>query len=83
MLCLPQEGQRSKLGVCENQSQVEKWARSDFHTLLYAKICEPLTSHPLVNGQKTYPHLTGLELADDPGDDQSFRVDILIGSDHY
>ena len=46
-------------------------------------ICEPLTSHPLVDCRETYPHLTGLELADDPGDDQSLRVDILIGSDHY
>ena len=40
-------------------------------------ICEPLTSHPLVDCRETYPHLTGLELADDPGDDQSLRVDIL------
>ena len=48
-------------------------------------ICEPLTSHPLVDCRETYPHLTGLELADYPGDDQSqsLHVDILIGSDHY
>ena len=46
-------------------------------------ICEPLTSHPLVDCRETYPRLTGLELADDPGDDQSLRIDILIGSDHY
>ena len=46
-------------------------------------ICEPLTSHPLVDCRETSFHLTGLELADDPGDNQSLRVDILIGSDHY
>ena len=43
-------------------------------------ICEPLTAHPLIDCQGTYPHLTGLELADDPGNDQTLRVDVLMGS---
>ena len=34
-------------------------------------ICEPLTSHPLIDCQRTYPHLTDLELADDPGNKQT------------
>ena len=46
-------------------------------------ICEPLMSHFLVDCQKSYPHLTGLELADDPGDNQTLKVDVLISSDHY
>ena len=46
-------------------------------------ICEPLTSLPLSDCQKTYSHLTGLELADDPGDSRTLQVDILIGCDHY
>ena len=46
-------------------------------------ICELLMSHPLVDCRGTYTHLTGLELADDSGEDQSLCVDILIGSDHY
>lgn len=46
-------------------------------------ICEPLKTHSLVDCQKSYPHLTGLELADDPGDNQTLKVDVLIGSDHY
>lgn len=46
-------------------------------------ICEPLTSHPLVDCQRPYPHLTGLELANNPWDDQSLKVDVLIGSDRY
>ena len=46
-------------------------------------ICDPLTSLPLSYCQKTYSHLTGLELADDPGDNRTLHVDILIGCDHY
>ena len=30
-----------------------------------------------------YPYLSGLDLADDPVDDQRLPVDILIGSHHY
>lgn len=46
-------------------------------------ICEPLTSHSVDDCRKMYHHLNGLELADDPGDDSPFQVDILIGSDCY
>ena len=50
---------------------------------LVPRICEPLTSHPLANSREMYPHLSGLELADDPGDTQELQVDILIESDYY
>ena len=47
------------------------------------RICDPLTPHPLADTKEMYPHLSGLELADDPGDAQELQVDILIGSDYY
>ena len=40
-------------------------------------------SLPLGDCQKTYSHLTELELADNPGDDQTLQADILISCDHY
>lgn len=46
-------------------------------------ICETLIAHPLAECREACPHLTGLELADDPGDNQQLQVDVLIGSDHY
>lgn len=46
-------------------------------------ICEPLTCHPLVDSREMYPHLSGLELADEPEDGQELHVDILVGSDWY
>ena len=30
-------------------------------------ICKPLTPHPLADSKEKYLHLSGLELADDPG----------------
>lgn len=46
-------------------------------------ICGPLIPHHLVKYREGYPHLEGLEFADDPGDFQQLHVDILIGSDYY
>ncbi|XP_064394514.1 uncharacterized protein LOC135341786 [Halichondria panicea] len=46
-------------------------------------ICEPLKPHPLVDYRRTYPHLSGLEFADDPEDAETIHVDMLVGSDHY
>ena len=43
-------------------------------------ICGP---HNLAKYRETYPHLDGLEFADDPGDTQQLHVDILIVSDYY
>ena len=46
-------------------------------------ICERLTSHSLINCRDVYPHLSGLEFADEPGDGEELHVDVLVGSDHY
>eukprot|EP00731_Ephydatia_muelleri_P025526 Em0017g609a len=46
-------------------------------------ICGPLIPHHLVKYREAYPHLEGLEFADDPGNVQQLHVDILIGSDYY
>ena len=47
------------------------------------EICEPLVSHPIVDCRRVYPHLRGLEFADESDDVQKLHVDILIGSDYY
>ena len=47
------------------------------------EICEPLASHPIVDCRRVYPHLRGLEFADESDDVQKLHVDILIGSDYY
>ena len=46
-------------------------------------ICQQLTCHPLVNYRDVYPHLSGLEFAEEPEDNQELHVDVLVGSDHY
>ena len=45
-------------------------------------ICEPLTTQPIAKCLDFYPHLSGLELADDPLD-EIHEIDMLIGSDFY
>ena len=45
-------------------------------------ICEPLTSQPLYQYLELYPHLGGLELADNPWKEMC-EVDLLVGSDFY
>ena len=47
-------------------------------TLTFPVICSPLPSKVSVN----YPHLDGLELADEPFDAEG-SIDILIGCDYY
>lgn len=46
--------------------------------LTFPVICSPLPSKVSVN----YPHLDGLELADEPFDAEG-SIDILIGCDYY
>ena len=46
-------------------------------------ICEPLTPHSLASCREVYPHLRGLELADEFEDIDKLQVDLLIGSDYY
>ena len=72
-----QSGQRTKLRVCESW-----WSVSDSQALLCANDLWAIDV-PSLDCQKTYSHLTGLELADDPGESRTVQVDILIGCDHY
>ena len=43
-------------------------------------ICEPITGQPVALAWNTYPHLFGLNLADDS---ESLAIAILIGADPY
>ena len=45
-------------------------------------ICEPLTTQPIDKCLELYPHISGLDLADDPLDGTR-EIDMLIGSDLY
>ena len=71
---------------CEHVSVGLKSSRGQeliLQLLSVPNICKPLTFCPLVDCRETYPHLTGLELADASVDNHSLQVDVLIGSDHY
>ena len=56
-----------------------KCGQTFFDTFSVPTICEPLTCHPLVNCRDVYPHLSGLEFADEPEDGQEVIVDSLWG----
>ena len=45
-------------------------------------ICEPLTTQPLDKCLEFHPHISELDLADDPLD-ETREIDLLIGSDFY
>ena len=45
-------------------------------------ICEALTAQPIDKCLEHYPHISGLDLADDPLD-ETREIDVLIGSDFY
>jgi len=51
--------------------------------LIVPLICEPLTGQPTLYAAESYPHLTGLELADYATEEDTLTVDILVGSDNY
>ena len=44
-------------------------------------ICEPIHGQPPVRFQELYPHLHGLDLADDSEKASPHEVDMLVGSD--
>ena len=46
-------------------------------------ICQPLAPSSMSEHLHRFPHLTGLELADDLSSDSPHEVGLLIGSDHY
>ena len=51
--------------------------------LVVPSICEPIAGQPITLARDTYPHLFGLNLADDSGRSESLAISILIGADHY
>ncbi len=46
-------------------------------------ICEPILGKPIMHYQGQYPHLHGLDLADDTEGTSSCEIDVLVGSDFY
>ena len=46
-------------------------------------ICEPISSHCISQSQAAFPHLMGLDLADNVDGKAPLQVDVLIGSDQY
>ena len=46
-------------------------------------ICEPLVGQPIATCVEQYPHLAGLELADESSGSPNIPVDLLVGSDYY
>ena len=51
--------------------------------LVVPSICEPIAGQPITLARDTYPHLFGLNLADDSGMSESLGISVLIGADHY
>ena len=46
-------------------------------------ICEPIHGQPVVHYQELYPHLNGLDLADNTEATSPREIDMLVGSDFY
>ena len=46
-------------------------------------VCSPLTNQRIEFVKENYPHLTGLELADNTDCQSELKIDILIGMDYY
>ncbi|KAL5490750.1 hypothetical protein EMCRGX_G015929, partial [Ephydatia muelleri] len=51
--------------------------------LVVPSICEPIAGQPVTLARDTYPHLFGLNLADDSSASESLDISVLIGADHY
>jgi hypothetical protein len=46
-------------------------------------ICEPIHGQPIVHYQELYPHLNGLDLADNIEEASPREIDVLVGSNFY
>ena len=46
-------------------------------------ICDPIIGQPVMLARDTYPHLFGLNLADNSDTSESLGINILIGTDNY
>ncbi|KAL5475335.1 hypothetical protein EMCRGX_G025132 [Ephydatia muelleri] len=51
--------------------------------LVVPSICEPIAGQPVTLARDTYPHLFGLNLAEDSSASESLDISVLIGADHY
>ena len=52
------------------------------HLFVVPHICEALTAQPIDKCLEHYPHISGLDLADNPLD-ETREIDVLMGSDFY
>ena len=46
-------------------------------------VCSPLTNQRIEFVKENYPHLTGLEVADNTDGQSELKIDILISMDYY
>ena len=46
-------------------------------------ICEPIHGQPVAHYEELYPHLIGLDLADDAEEASPCEIEVLVGSDFY
>ena len=51
--------------------------------LVVPSICKPITGQPVALAKDTYPHLFGLNLADNSDTVESLGINVLIGADNY
>ena len=71
----------TQLRVQDNWRPEEEKVATLVNTLVVPYICSPLQRQEIKMTQKAYPHLAGLQLADNPEFDAGSEVDILIGCD--
>ena len=76
---------RAEPRLCDQvqvQVQTKSGEHIDVNLFVVPRICEPLAEQPLEKCLEVYPHLCGLDLADNPMV-ENHGIDMLIGSDFY
>ena len=79
-------GCQEKVQICDVVKLAIKTATGTDLVLLFLvvpSICEPIAGQPITLARDTYPHLFGLNLADNSGMSESLGINVLIGADHY
>ena len=71
----------TQLGIQDNWRPEEEKVATLVNALVVPYICSPLQRQEIKMTQSTFPHLAGLQLADNPEFDAGSEVDILIGCD--
>ena len=77
------EGTNCICGCVEVGIKLKKGCSRLLTIFTVPNICEPLTPHSLASCREFYPHLRGLELADEFEDIYKLQLDLLIDSDYY